>query len=149
MKPQRSFVLFVCLLAGCHSLPSAEDQIETHISATCHASWPCQLDLRGSTSFQWDALYAFKYNASKAEIENATRVSVANYEELTRYLVFEKDGKVVRIESEPTNVEHPIKNEVAFDMPDTSVYRVFSANTEFVVTQEHSEAGLYFLLKAK
>jgi hypothetical protein len=42
-------------------------------------------------------------------------------------------SKVVRIENEPTNVEHPIKNEVAFETPDASVYRVFLANVEFVV----------------
>ena len=150
MKLNRWFAcVAVLVIVGCHSQSSVERQIQAFIQSKCHAQWPCPVNLRGTTSFDWDELYVFKDNASRADIENATHSTLSNYQELTSYLIFERAGKPVWIESEPTNVEHPIKDELVFDMPDATVYTAFPASTEFIVTQAESKDGPYFLLKKK
>lgn len=53
---------------------------------------------------------------------------------------------MVHIEDEPTNVEHPIKNEVVFDIPDSAIYQAYGVDTSFKVSQESSEAGPYYVL---
>ena len=150
MKLNRWFVCVVVLvIVGCHSQSSVERQIQASIKSRCHAEWPCSFNLRGATSFDWDELYVFKDNASKADIEKATHATLSNYRELTSYLIFELAGKPVWVESEPTNVEHPIKDELVFDIPDATVYEAFPATSEFMVTQTESIDGPHFLLKQK
>ena len=145
----RSALIAACVIVGCHAKSSLERQVQGFIATKCHGVWPCSVNLRDATSFEWDELYVFKYNASKSEIESATHATLVDYKELTRYMVFVRAGKAIRIESEPTNVEHPIKNELVFEIPDENVYRAFPASTEFTVIRADSEEGSYFVLKAE
>jgi hypothetical protein len=148
MKVNRCLVLaMACGLVGCRADLGTEQHIAQSIKAECHDTWPCQISLRRSTPFQWDELYVFKFTASKAEIEKTIHTTISNYNELTRYLVFTSDGRAVRIESEPTDVEHPIKDELVFEMPDSVSYRTFAAGTTFAVTREQRDTGAYYMLK--
>jgi hypothetical protein len=91
-------------------------------------------------------MYAFKYTATKQDREKALGMTDDGYRDLERQLVFLKNGKLVFQESEPTNAEHPIKNEVVFDIPDTESFKSYPHGTVFSVTALRSDSGPYFQL---
>ena len=107
----------------------------------------CVVEISEGTTFDWDRAYTFKYNACRAEREQAIGLPDAHFKELMRQMVVTKLGRVVYEESEPTNVEHPIKDEVIFDIPDGKSYQAYYRNTRFRVSKQDSEWGAYYLLK--
>jgi len=151
MKPTKRICLFllagVSSLTGCSGPRGAEKQIGNYIEKNCAGRSACVVNLRGATPFEWDKVYVFKYTAKQAEIEQATGAKITGYHELRRYFIFTKAGAVVHSEDEPTNVEHPIKGEVVFAMPDSASYQGYGIDTSFTVSQESSEAGPYYLLQ--
>ena len=153
MKPSKQMCLFllagVSFLSGCSGTRGTEKQIGAYIEKNCAGRTSCVVNLRGATPFEWDKVFAFKYSVKHSEIEQAIGAKITGYHELRRYLIFTKAGAVVHSEDEPTNVEHPIKNEVVFAMPDSASYQEYGIDTSFTVSQESSEAGPYYLLQPR
>lgn len=135
-------------LVGCSGARGVEKQIDAFIERNCAGRSSCELRLQGATPFAWDKMYVFKYSAQRSEIEFAIGSKLKTYHELRRYLIFTKAGTVVYSEDEPTNVEHPIRNEIVFAMPDSANYQEYGADTLFMVSQESSKGEPYYLLKS-
>ncbi len=151
MRAKSSSIVAASLLAfalfGCSpGSRKLESKIARHIEK-CFGTRPCTIVLGNITSFDWDRFYAFKYTASQSDREKAMGVPDPHFKELMRQIIFLKAGQIVYQESEPTNVEHPIKNEVIFDIPDDSSFKVYSRNTRFAVSKQDGEDGKYYLLK--
>src|ERR1700686_1433058 len=94
--------------------PKFEMKMVASIAANCQDHEDCTLRLQDVTSFEWDRMFAFGYGARESEIE---RVLGAKYHwggEFQRKIVFMKGGKIVFHEEEPTDIEHPLKEEEAF-----------------------------------
>jgi hypothetical protein len=109
----------------------------------------CVISLGEITSFEWDICYVFRSTATRSDREAAMRVSDPGYRDLERQIVFLKTGKIVYQESGPTNPEHPIRDEVVFDMPPTVAFRSYSrGSSRFVVSQELDGNEPYYLLRA-
>jgi hypothetical protein len=137
--------MLLCL-PGCTRSGKVERALVSQITQSCRDQAPCQIRVDQATWFDWDKMYAFKYTATEPDREKALGMKDDGYRDLERQLVFLKNGKIVFQESEPTNAEHPIKNEVVFDIPDAEASKSFSRETVFSVTKLRSEAGRYFQL---
>lgn len=144
-----AIVALVCTLfclSGCTRSGRLERSLISQISRTCRDQAQCRVSINQATWFDWDKMYAFKYTATKQDRETALGMKDDGYRDLERQLVFLKNGKIVFQESEPTNSEHPIKNEVVFDIPDAEAFKSFPREAVFSVNQARSEIGPYFQL---
>jgi hypothetical protein len=145
-----AIVLFgVCALvalSGCSRSRKIEKKIIALIAHSCPDRASCRIRVDQATSFNWDRLYVFKYTATEKDREQALGMKDDGYRDLERQLVFLKNGKIVFQESEPTNVEHPIKDEVVFDIPDAAAFKSYANGAEFSVTQVTGESGPHYQL---
>ena len=148
--PFKSFIVLLAatlLMVGCSGLGDVEKRIDLSIQKNCAGRFPCVIDVKDATPFAWEKMYVFKYTATQAEIEQAIGTKITGYRELRRKLIFTKAGVVVHSEDEPTNVEHPIKNEVVFAIPDSVSYKEYDQGVSFTVSSESGDAGPYYLLQ--
>lgn len=134
-------------LFGCSRSGKVETALVAQISRACAGQASCRIRIDQATSFDWDKMYAFKYTATEQDREHALGMKDIGYRDLERQIVFLKDGKIVHQESEPTNVEHPVKNEVVFDIPDAVAFKSYSRGTEFTVDRLNGKLGPYFQLR--
>jgi len=139
-------ILLLSGLVGCSTSGPVERSIVRLTREQCRNQTPCQIRIEQATAFSWDKMYAFKYTATSKDRDAALGVKDEGYRELERQLVFLKDGKIVYQESEPTNVEHLVRNEVVFDMPDDAFFRSYPLGTVFSATVLSSTAGPYYRL---
>jgi hypothetical protein len=133
-------------MSGCARSGKMESALVLQIAQSCRMQSPCQIRIDSATDFDWGKMYVFQYNATKADRERALGMNDDGYQDLQRQLVFVNNGRIVFQESEPTNIEHPIKNEVVFDIPGTETFASYPRGTLFSVQQLSSEAGAYFKL---
>lgn len=136
----------VLAASGCSSQRTIEARIAHEVGQSCSFDRPCRIRLTEITPFKWDHLYAFKYTATQDDVRRATGTRMKEYAELQHKLIFIKDGKIVFQENERTNVEHPVKNEVVFDIPDSANYKGYQSDVVFQVSKNSSEAGTYYVL---
>lgn len=116
------------------------------IVANCQGRQECLLRPRDVTNFQWDKMFVFGYGASDSEVERVLGTKDRWGGEFQRKIVFTNGGKVVFHEEEPADVEHPLKDEVAFNFPPNFDYGVYSQNVVFKVLEKSSTNGRYFEL---
>ena len=136
----------ILILSGCVGSRTMELKIVSSIRE-CPDPVKCRVKLADLTNFDWDRMYAFKYVATKLDRELALGTKDQEFTELERQIVFVKDGRIVFQESEATNVEHPIKNEVIFDIPDDATSKSYVHGVVFSAIEKRGEDGPYFLLK--
>ena len=140
-------VLLLHGLVGCSTSGPVERSIVRLIREQCRNQIPCQIRIEQATTFSWDKMYAFKYTATSKDREAALGIKDEGYRELERQLVFLSNGRIVYQESEPTNVEHLVKNEVVFDMPDEASFSSYPKGTVFSANEQRSsESGPYYRL---
>ena len=145
---------FVALLAPVLELTCCSDSkpgpIERKIAAkiaACKDQAPCRIVISEITDFQWDRMFAFKYVATREQVQQALGTPPPQYTEFTRKIVFLNHGTVVYMEEDPTNVEHPTAGEVSFDIPDSAVYRAYDRERAvFLARKETEEAGVFYEL---
>ena len=144
------FVIALCgillTLPGCPRSGKVEQEIVSEISQKCGDRGSCRIQIDRAALFDWDKMYAFKYTATAQDRERVLGTKAVGYRDLERQLVFLKDGKVVHQESEPTNVEHPVRNEVVFDIPDSAAFKSYPHEAAFWVNRLSSSAGPYYEL---
>jgi hypothetical protein len=133
-------------VSGCARPGKVERELVSQITQKCGNRGSCRLQIDQLASFDWDRLYAFKYTATEQDRERALGTKDVGYRDLERQLVFLKDGKIVHQESESTNVEHPVKNEVVFDIPDAVAFKSYPRGTVFSINQLNGSSGPYYEL---
>jgi hypothetical protein len=80
--------------------------------------------------------------------EKELKVPLPDWEEFRRMIIFTSGGKLVYFEKNPTNIEHPINEEIVFDIPDRSGHRVYGPDPYFDVTQKNFKQDVYYELKS-
>jgi hypothetical protein len=142
-----SLALF-CLSFGCkkHN-PRFEAKLVSAITTKCQSQFPCTLRIKDVTDFEWDKLYVFKYTAHRGVVEKAVGHQLKDYGEFRRRIAFTNKGNIVLYEEEPTNIEHLVNNEVVFDIPDSSDYRIYDSDATFAVQKIPIPDGSYYELK--
>lgn len=139
-------IQILVVASACTRRVSIEQKIVALIEAQCLDKTPCRIRIDQATPFKWDRIYVFKYTATQPDRDGVLGVKDQGYREMERQLVFMHDGKIAHEESEPTNVEHLLKNELVFDIPDNSFYKSYPSDTFFAVTKLESEDGRYYRL---
>jgi len=98
-------------IAACHrgvTTTSIEGRIGRAITDRCQAAAKCVIHLRDLTPFEWDRMFYFDYSVSPAARRSAVGMPF-DTEELRRQLVFLRNGRVVRNDLLPTDVEKPVE----------------------------------------
>ncbi|HYW71744.1 MAG TPA: hypothetical protein VE961_11955 [Pyrinomonadaceae bacterium] len=143
MKPLFSFI--VIFLIGCGGSRTIEQQIGERLKAC--GSQPCIVRITDVTDFPWDKMYVFEAGATHEQIEKSLGTTFPDYVEFTRRIVFLKNGKIIRREEQPADVEHPVNGQVAFAETYTDPYWAFTpANAVFRGEQKRFSGGVYYLL---
>jgi hypothetical protein len=138
----------VLCLFGCWNSRDFERKVVTQITDTCKdPQRACRIRLSDLTAFDWDRFYAFPYNATPNDRQIALGMNDSGYRDLERQIVFTKSGKVVFQETEPTNPENPIKDEVIFDMPSDATYASYPHDAVFSVEKANGPEGTYYVLR--
>ena len=133
------------MLSGCKS-NTFENKITNKIESNCKQN-SCTIRIKEITDFNWDKMYVFKYNVTLEEVNKVLGVSLENYTEFTRKIIFTSGGKIVYEEEEKTNIEGLINNEVVFDIPDTINYKAYNIEeAKFTVIEKEFDRGKYFEL---
>ena len=117
------------------------------IHSNCSGTTECDLKLTAVADFDWDRMFAFKYTATQADIERALGAPFPGYYELQGKIVFVNGRQVVLREDVPTDVERPLPDELAFDIPDRASYKAYGRDAAFRVTQVPVGNGVYYFLK--
>lgn len=142
--------LLFCLAGiqtSCSDSRRVEARIVDRIHA-CRAPQNCVISLADATDFDWDTVFAFSYTVRADERRRVVGSPEVNYVEFHRQLVFVKNGKIVYQELEPTNVEHPIRDEVAFDLPDGRQFAKYRrSDAHFQVLRKDGPDGPYYILE--
>src|SRR5262245_3079548 len=123
-----------------------EMKMVSAILANCQGRQECLLRPQDVTDFQWDKMFAFGYGASESEVKRVLGTNSQWGGEFQRKIVFTDRGKIVFHEEQPTNVEHPLKDEVTFNFPPNSDYAVYPREVVFKVVIKSSVHGRYFEL---
>ena len=102
---------------GCNRRKIDSQQIEGKIGAAisqrCGKARNCTVRLSDLTPFKWDKMFYFDYNITPSERRRVVGIGFDTHE-LERQIVFLRDGRVVKNEFLPTDIEKPIANEIAF-----------------------------------
>jgi hypothetical protein len=135
------------VLSGCQRPGKVERGLLRQIRHSCVGTNPCSIRIRDFTPFDWDKAFFFDDATTEQERSNALGTREEGYWEFEDQLVFLKNGRIVHQESEPTNIEKPIKDQIVFTTPGDSNFASFEANAVFVVSIVDGPDGPSFLLK--
>jgi hypothetical protein len=131
------------------STPDTFDQKIVHfINTHCNSETACLFRLKDVTNFQWDKMYAFTYAAQQSEVENILGRKLPGFAEFQRKLIFLKNGDVVFIAQQKTDIEKLVPDEVVFDIPETANYKVYSADASFRVAKIEASELFYYKLNS-
>jgi len=140
----------LCLLvalAGCDQHGSVERAILHQIHRSCASEHPCLVRVRDNTSFSWDKAFFFNDATTEQERTNALGTGDVGFSELQDQLVFLRDGRVVYQESEPTNIEKNLKDQIGFEALDGKNFTFFVPDVVFQVSVESGPDGPWYLLR--
>ena len=138
------------IVAGCNRVTSTgiEGLIGRAITDRCRPAARCVIQLREVTPFEWDRMFYFDYAVSPAARRSAVGLPF-DIEEFRRQLVFLRNGKLVRNDLLPTNVEKPVENELDFESGEQQGWLSCDRAAKFEVTRDSFGTGVtFFQLKA-
>lgn len=142
-------ILFSVILSGCFK-QTVENKIVNYVETNCK-QFPCTVRIIEITDFDWDKMYVFDYGVPFDEIEKVTGTNISVKVEFTRKLIFTRDGKLVRYEELPTDIENIVNNEVVFgDSNNYSHTKIYSAENAIFEAQKYLQGNeTYYHLKQK
>lgn len=138
--------LMPAMLLGCHGSPVVQSTMLAQIRL-CQDDAKCSVSLAGTTGFDWDRLYVFDYDSSATDREKILGVPDEGFTEFQGQLVFMKSGKIVHQERQPEDIEHRVKDEICFDIPQEARYASYFHDERFAVTKVDGQDGIYYVLK--
>jgi hypothetical protein len=109
---------------------------------------PCIIQIDSAMPVAWDHFYYFNDAMSRGDIESVLGTALPQYKELTTQIVLMREGRVVYHETWPTNIEHPLQNEVIFSNFDNKQrnYEVIKSHTHISVSGSGDSNTRYFVL---
>jgi hypothetical protein len=137
---------FLLAVAGCKHPGKVERGMFAQIRRSCGTANPCSVRIRDFTAFDWDQAFFFLDATTEQERSSALGTREEGSTEFEDQLVFLKNGRVAYQESEPTDVEKPIKDQIAFVTPDGRNFTSFAPDAVFAVSIEEGPAGPWYSL---
>jgi hypothetical protein len=135
------------VLPGCERPGKVERGLLLQIRRSCVGPKSCSIRIRDFTAFDWDKAFYFNDATTEEERSSALGTREEGYWEFEDQLVFLKNGRVVYQESEPTDIEKPIKDQIGFAAPEDRNFTSFAPDAVFAVSIEEGPNGSWFLLK--
>lgn len=142
-------VLFSSCLTKSIDPNSFEGKLVTTINSTCGDFSNCTIRLKDVTEFDWDRVFVFNYAVTQEEIEKLVGNPFPRYQEFERSMIFLNGGKIVYSESDPTDIESLINNQVVFDTDERGNYKSYSSESRFEVKRKQFRGGVYYELTLK
>jgi hypothetical protein len=85
------------------------------IRQVCGFNSECKVRLGDLFDGNWDTVYEFGYNVSQSEIDQVLGGHIVRAHDLQRVLVFERQGKPIRVQYARGGVEKPLEGEIEFE----------------------------------
>lgn len=115
-----------CLFLLFTSCDSIDNKIIAEYKKQTSITDSCIINISNHVDFEWDKLYAIKYTVvNEKDLPQSINKRLADINELKDKLIFTLNDSIVYYEEHRINIEKVKKNEVIFDIPDTSVYKVY------------------------
>ncbi|MFZ1084409.1 MAG: hypothetical protein WAN35_05555 [Terracidiphilus sp.] len=99
------------------------------------------------TNFDWDKMYVFDGESSESDRTKALGTRDLGFQEFQPQFVFLKNGRIVHQESEPADVENPVKDEIWIDTGEEAYYHICTPLAFYSVTEATDKDGPYYTLK--
>ena len=144
--PIAALCLFLAL-TGCEQPGEVERAMLHELRRSCIGTNQCSIRIRNFTPFDWDRAYFFNDAITEQDRSSTLGTREEGYREFEDQIVFLKNGRVVYQESEPTDIEKRMKNDIAFETPEDRNFTTFAPNAVFAVSIEEGPEGPWFLLK--
>jgi hypothetical protein len=144
--PIAALCLFLAL-PGCERRGKVNRGMLREIHRSCTGKSPCTIRIGDFTPFDWDMAFFFLDGTTEQERSSALGTREEGYREFEDQLVFLKKGRIAYQESEPTDIEKPVKDQIAFATPEDRNFTSFGPNSVFAVSIEEGSDGPWFLLK--
>lgn len=90
-------------------------------------------------------MYAFRYGVSQDEAESVIGRPIPDFVQLTRKVIFTKDGNVVYVSQQPGRSERTIPHEVMFQISPMSNYVIYTPETSFYLTRGELADLTYYI----
>jgi hypothetical protein len=135
----------IVIVSACNRVTSTsiEARIGRAITERCRTAARCVIKLREVTPFEWDRMFYFDYEVSPTARLSAVGLPFETAE-LTRQLVFVRNGHVVHNDLLPTDIEKPIENELDFEGDHQSDWLSCDRAAQFEVTHDSFGTGVTF-----
>jgi len=92
-------------------------------------------------------MHVFQYNVTQDEIQRSLGTTFPDTRSFTRRIVFLNDGKIVRREDEPTDIERMVNGEVRFTESEKDPHRFVHPETAVFRAEKKSlDGGVYYAL---
>ena len=137
------------VLQACGSQTINRHSIEGKLVAkikSCQPAEVCTVRVKDVTNFDWDKIFVCKV-VSQESVEKEVGFPLPEWEDFKRVTIFTRGGNLVRLEKNPTNIEHPINEQLIFDVADADACGVYGPDSVFEVTPQSSREGVYYNLK--
>ena len=142
-----AILCFLLALSGCEQQGKVERGMLREILRSCTGKNPCTISIRNFTPFDWDSGYFFNDATTEQDRSNTLGTREEGYTEFEDQFVFLKNGRVVYQESEQTDIEKRMKNDIAFETHEDRNFTSFAPNAVFAVSIEEGSEGPWFLLR--
>ena len=114
----------------------------------CKGSDRCTINIKESTSFNWDKMLVFKTTASLEIINEALGFTYPYYEDIAERVIFVKDNKIIYHDDYYPTFDDDVYTSLVFNLPNGLPYKSFSADSAvFRVEKKRIEnKQTYFVL---
>jgi hypothetical protein len=149
----KQFLVFAFVLPitiSCSKSGVIEQRIGDRVNA-CKPTEACIIKIKELTDFQWDKMYVFTSGARNEHIDRALGIKYPDLIEFTRLMVFTKDGKIVHLEKQPTDIEGAVNGQVYFEGSYIDRYSLYLSDTALFRAEriEFKEGRYYKLTQMK
>jgi hypothetical protein len=143
--PVATLCLFLAL-TGCERRGKVERGILREIHHSCAIKNSCTIRIKDFAAFDWDRMYFFTGQGTSQDRSDALGTREEGYREFEEQLVFLKNGRIVYQESEPTNIEKRVRNDVVFQSLGNQNFIFFEPKAVFSVSVEEGSDRPWYLL---
>jgi hypothetical protein len=140
------FLLFSC---SKYKKSEFEKGIELKYNTVCKNSNICTINIRETTSFNWDKMYVFKTTASLEIINKTLGFNYPYFEDVAERIVFVKDNKIIYHDDYYQSFDGGIQNIIEFKLPDNLSYKLYDVNNavfRIYKNQTENNDDYYFTL---
>jgi hypothetical protein len=136
----------LALIYPAHRVGPVDKQLVAAIKRNC-VRQPCWLAPKDIvTGFEWDRMVVVELGSDRKPVEDALKVSIPQFGDLTAKLIFLNGNSVVHYADEEEDIENATDQMLAFDIPNDQNFKVYPRDAVFSVVPTEFKNGTYFAL---